>query len=168
MTSPSKVNSMSGTDGRSPRIGWAVKRAAPKSSSSPRLSTIDSWSRASSRSRHILQDHPSLPRCRQRTRQQSLPGGLCYSSRRSHEVRQRRARRMQAARSRLALPLIATMYSGRQGSMVSAKAAEQVETRERRTGVPAEENGQPGGVTAVEQAARDHVWIHQLPWAEFE
>jgi 4-aminobutyrate aminotransferase-like enzyme len=52
--------------------------------------------------------------------------------------------------------------------MVSAKATEQVETRERRTGVPAEENGHPGGVTAVEQAARDHVWIHQLPWAEFE
>ena len=52
--------------------------------------------------------------------------------------------------------------------MVSAKAAEQVETRERRTGVPAEENGHPGGATAMEQAARDHVWIHQLPWAEFE
>src|SRR5215210_2998744 len=52
--------------------------------------------------------------------------------------------------------------------MVSAKATEQVETRERRTGVPVEENGHPGGVTAMEQAARDHVWIHQLPWAEFE
>ena len=52
--------------------------------------------------------------------------------------------------------------------MVSAKATEQVEIRERRTGVPAEENGHPGGVTAMEQAARDHVWIHQLPWAEFE
>ena len=50
--------------------------------------------------------------------------------------------------------------------MVSAKAAEQVETRERRTGVPAEENGHPGGVTAVEQAARDHVWIHQTAWVE--
>ena len=23
-------------------------------------------------------------------------------------------------------------------------------------------------VAALEQAARDHVWIHQLPWAEFE
>ena len=35
-------------------------------------------------------------------------------------------------------------------------------------GRSAEENGHPGGVTAMEQAARDHVWIHQLPWAEFE
>src|ERR671921_1877221 len=52
--------------------------------------------------------------------------------------------------------------------MVIAKTAEQVETRERRTGAPAEENGHPGGATAMEQAARDHVWIHQLPWAEFE
>ena len=52
--------------------------------------------------------------------------------------------------------------------MVSAKATEQVETRERRTGAPAAENGHPGGATAMEQAARDHVWIHQLPWAEFE
>jgi adenosylmethionine-8-amino-7-oxononanoate aminotransferase len=52
--------------------------------------------------------------------------------------------------------------------MASAKAAEQVETRERRTGAPAEDNGQTGGASAVEQAARDHVWIHQLPWAEFE
>ena len=52
--------------------------------------------------------------------------------------------------------------------MVSAKATEQVETLERRTGSPAEDNGHPGGATAVEQAARDHVWIHQLPWAEFE
>src|SRR6185295_3580195 len=52
--------------------------------------------------------------------------------------------------------------------MVSAKATEQVETRERRTAAPAAENGHPGGATAMEQAARDHVWIHQLPWAEFE
>src|SRR5919107_6101635 len=52
--------------------------------------------------------------------------------------------------------------------MVSAKATEQVETREQRTGVPAEENGHPGGAMAMERAARDHVWIHQLPWAEFE
>src|SRR3712207_4058197 len=52
--------------------------------------------------------------------------------------------------------------------MVSAKTAEQVETRERRSGAPAEENGHPGAATAMEQAARDHVWIHQLPWAEFE
>src|SRR3954454_11808884 len=52
--------------------------------------------------------------------------------------------------------------------MVSAKATEQVKTRERPTGAPAAENGHPGGATAMEQAARDHVWIHQLPWAEFE
>ena len=52
--------------------------------------------------------------------------------------------------------------------MVSAKATEQIETRERRTVAVAEENGHPGGTTAMEQAARDHVWIHQLPWAEFE
>ena len=52
--------------------------------------------------------------------------------------------------------------------MVSAKATEQVETRERVSLAPAEANGQPGSVAAMEQSARDHVWIHQLPWAEFE
>ena len=52
--------------------------------------------------------------------------------------------------------------------MVSAKTVEQVETREPRTGPPAEDNGRSDGAAAIEQSARDHVWIHQLPWAEFE
>ena len=51
--------------------------------------------------------------------------------------------------------------------MASAKAAEQVETRVRETD-PSAANGQPGGVAAMEQSAREHVWIHKLPWAEFE
>ncbi len=45
--------------------------------------------------------------------------------------------------------------------MVSAKATEQVKT------VSQAANGQPGA-SALEDAAREHVWIHQLPWAEFE
>ncbi len=52
--------------------------------------------------------------------------------------------------------------------MVSAKAAEQVETIVRETSAKSDSNGHPGGVAAMEQSARDHVWIHMLPWAEFE
>jgi adenosylmethionine-8-amino-7-oxononanoate aminotransferase len=51
--------------------------------------------------------------------------------------------------------------------MASAKAAEQVETLEQGMRAPAAANGQPGA-EGMEQAAREHVWIHQLPWAEFE
>ena len=49
--------------------------------------------------------------------------------------------------------------------MVSAKATETLQTE---TPGVAEANGHPGGVAATEQSAREHVWIHQLPWAEFE
>jgi adenosylmethionine-8-amino-7-oxononanoate aminotransferase len=52
--------------------------------------------------------------------------------------------------------------------MVSAKAAEQITTSERGTRPPADANGHPGAAEAMEQGAREHVWIHQLPWAEFE
>ena len=52
--------------------------------------------------------------------------------------------------------------------MVSAKATDQVTTSERGTQPPAGANGHPGAAAAVEQGAREHVWIHQLPWAEFE
>ena len=51
--------------------------------------------------------------------------------------------------------------------MVSAKAAEQV-TAERGAQPPVAANGHPGAAEAMEQGAREHVWIHQLPWAEFE
>ena len=52
--------------------------------------------------------------------------------------------------------------------MVSAKAAEQITTSERGTRPPADANGHPGAAETMEQGARKHVWIHQLPWAEFE
>jgi adenosylmethionine-8-amino-7-oxononanoate aminotransferase len=52
--------------------------------------------------------------------------------------------------------------------MASAKAVELVETREQEIDAPAPTNGQAGGVAAMEQSARDHVWIHMLPWAEFD
>ncbi len=52
--------------------------------------------------------------------------------------------------------------------MVTAKVAEQVSTVEAQPGTPVAANGQSGGVKATEQSARDHVWIHMLPWAEFE
>jgi adenosylmethionine-8-amino-7-oxononanoate aminotransferase len=52
--------------------------------------------------------------------------------------------------------------------MVSAKAAEQVTTFERGTQPPADANGYPGAAEAMERGAREHVWIHMLPWAEFE
>ncbi len=52
--------------------------------------------------------------------------------------------------------------------MVSAKSAEQTTTIGRETSAKVEANGHPGGVAAMEQSARDHVWIHMLPWAEFE
>ena len=52
--------------------------------------------------------------------------------------------------------------------MVTAKVAEQVSTVEVQPGTPVAANGQSGGATATEQSAREHVWIHMLPWAEFE
>jgi adenosylmethionine-8-amino-7-oxononanoate aminotransferase len=52
--------------------------------------------------------------------------------------------------------------------MVTAKAAEQVVATERGVQPPAAANGRPGAAEAMEQEAREHVWIHQLPWAEFE
>jgi adenosylmethionine-8-amino-7-oxononanoate aminotransferase len=52
--------------------------------------------------------------------------------------------------------------------MVTAKATEQIDGLERGTRAPAGANGHPATASAVEQAARKHVWIHQLPWAEFE
>ena len=52
--------------------------------------------------------------------------------------------------------------------MVTAKVAEQISTVEAQPGTPVAANGQSGGVKATEQSARDHVWIHMLPWAEFE
>jgi adenosylmethionine-8-amino-7-oxononanoate aminotransferase len=52
--------------------------------------------------------------------------------------------------------------------MVTAKVAEQISTVEAQPGTPVAANGQSGGVTATEQTARDHVWIHMLPWSEFE
>ena len=51
--------------------------------------------------------------------------------------------------------------------MVSAKATEQLVAVD----VPTSTNGSVDastGSTSVEQAARDHVWIHMLPWAEFD
>ena len=51
--------------------------------------------------------------------------------------------------------------------MVSAKATEQLV----RSDVSPSVNGSNGahtGSVSVEQAARDHVWIHMLPWAEFD
>jgi adenosylmethionine-8-amino-7-oxononanoate aminotransferase len=51
--------------------------------------------------------------------------------------------------------------------MASAKVAEQRVTEER-AGVPIDANGDRSHATAMEQSARDHVWIHMLPWAEFE
>jgi adenosylmethionine-8-amino-7-oxononanoate aminotransferase len=52
--------------------------------------------------------------------------------------------------------------------MVSAKASAPVETVQRGTQPPVAENGRPRDTAALEQSARDHVWIHMLPWAEFE
>lgn len=52
--------------------------------------------------------------------------------------------------------------------MVTAKVAEQISTVEAQSGTPATANGQSGGISATEQTARDHVWIHMLPWSEFE
>ncbi len=52
--------------------------------------------------------------------------------------------------------------------MVSAKAAEQVVVSERGVQPPAEANGHPGAAAAMEREAREHVWIHMLPWGEFE
>jgi len=52
--------------------------------------------------------------------------------------------------------------------MVTAKVAEQISTVAPKPGTPVAANGQSGGITATEQSARDHVWIHMLPWAEFE
>ena len=51
--------------------------------------------------------------------------------------------------------------------MVSAKATEQLV----RTDASPSTNGSNGahlGTGSVEQAARDHVWIDMLPWAEFD
>lgn len=56
--------------------------------------------------------------------------------------------------------------------MVSAKATRTTDTTETSNGFAP--GGSPGGSgsteghASVEQAARDHVWIHMLPWAEFE
>lgn len=52
--------------------------------------------------------------------------------------------------------------------MVSAKATEQVvaPSVERNGLVGA--NGNEGRASETEQSAREHVWIHMLPWAEFE
>jgi adenosylmethionine-8-amino-7-oxononanoate aminotransferase len=52
--------------------------------------------------------------------------------------------------------------------MATAKATKQVKTVERGVEAPRGTNGQPRDAAAIEQAARDHVWIHQLPWAEFD
>ena len=52
--------------------------------------------------------------------------------------------------------------------MVSAKATEQIKTVAGETSAQAAANGHAGGVASVEQSARDHVWIHMLPWSEFE
>jgi adenosylmethionine-8-amino-7-oxononanoate aminotransferase len=52
--------------------------------------------------------------------------------------------------------------------MVSAKATERVDILDRSLGAPAAANGHPVDAAAVEQSARDHVWIHMLPWADFE
>lgn len=48
--------------------------------------------------------------------------------------------------------------------MVSAKATEQIGL----TGSDYVANGADVDSSSIEQAARDHVWIHQLPWAEFD
>mgnify|MGYP001389447265 CR=1 FL=1 len=51
--------------------------------------------------------------------------------------------------------------------MVSAKATEQLV----RSDVSPSSNDSTAahtGSSSVEQAARDHVWIHMLPWAEFD
>lgn len=52
--------------------------------------------------------------------------------------------------------------------MVSAKATAQIETVDRGAQAPAAGNGEAVAPVDMEQAARDHVWIHMLPWAEFE
>ena len=52
--------------------------------------------------------------------------------------------------------------------MVSAKATERVDVLDRTLGAPAAANGHPLNAGELEQSARDHVWIHMLPWAEFE
>lgn len=51
--------------------------------------------------------------------------------------------------------------------MVSAKATEQLVRADLSSTVNGSE-GAHAGPTSVEQAARDHVWIHMLPWAEFD
>ena len=52
--------------------------------------------------------------------------------------------------------------------MVSAKATQQVQTLTNGATAPGGSNGHGSDSAAMEQAARDHVWIHMLPWSEFE
>jgi adenosylmethionine-8-amino-7-oxononanoate aminotransferase len=52
--------------------------------------------------------------------------------------------------------------------MVSAKATEQIRTAVSDAHAAASANGHASDSAAMEQSARDHVWIHQLPWSEFE
>ncbi len=52
--------------------------------------------------------------------------------------------------------------------MVSAKATRHIETLTNGASAPGGLNGHGSDSAAMEQAARDHVWIHMLPWSEFE
>jgi adenosylmethionine-8-amino-7-oxononanoate aminotransferase len=52
--------------------------------------------------------------------------------------------------------------------MVTAKATEQIRTLNSELDGNANMGGLAGDPAATEQAAREHVWIHMLPWAEFE
>jgi adenosylmethionine-8-amino-7-oxononanoate aminotransferase len=57
--------------------------------------------------------------------------------------------------------------------MASSKVAEPRVRAQAHETVPdaqatAELNGRPNDAAVMEQSAREHVWIHQLPWAEFD
>ena len=52
--------------------------------------------------------------------------------------------------------------------MVTAKATEQIRTLNSELDGNANVSGLARDPAATEQAAREHVWIHMLPWAEFE
>ena len=52
--------------------------------------------------------------------------------------------------------------------MVSAKATRPLDSTETSNGFASRGSSAADGHASVEQAARDHVWIHMLPWSEFE
>ena len=52
--------------------------------------------------------------------------------------------------------------------MVSAKATRPLDSTETSNGFASSGSSAADGHASVEQAARDHVWIHMLPWSEFE